>query len=110
MLTSGKQEFETQVHPEALFYIKRQIKDLKKELNRPVCFETAAVPIFKCDDDHLICSSCIVLLKKQECPQCRAYYPMSGARRLRGAERQAQLLKERQAEKLEKLEKERALK
>ena len=75
MLTSGKQDFETQVHPEALFYIKRQIKDLKKELNCPVCFETATVPIFKCDDDHLICSSCIVLLKKQECPQCRADYP-----------------------------------
>ena len=77
-------------NPEHLLlqFLESEIEDLEKELECPVCFNLATSPIFKCDDDHLICSSC--KLKLMNCPQCREDYPKEGARRFRGAERQAE--------------------
>lgn len=74
-------------------FIESEIEDLEKELECPVCFNLASSPIFKCEDDHLICSSCKVKLRS--CPQCREDYPTGGARRFRGAERQAEKLEEK---------------
>ena len=77
-------------------FLEREIKDLEDELECPVCLEVSqTAPIYKCDDDHLICrfqikinhksppalkrqSKLIPLTsrqcrpKLQECPQCRA--------------------------------------
>ena len=83
-----------------LRFIEKQIGDAEKELMCPVCWEIALeAPIFKCKEDHLICSKCRV--KVLSCPICRVEYPRGGCRRLRGAERQAeklaQMYKERES-------------
>ena len=88
---------EVQIPPEAppqanvqlLDFIDRQIDALKQELECPVCFVVATNPIFKCEDDHLICSICRP--KMTQCPQCRANY-QGGPKRFRGAERMADKL------------------
>ena len=37
-------------------FLAREIEDLRGELECPVCMEVATkAPIYKCDDDHLIC-------------------------------------------------------
>jgi DNA repair exonuclease SbcCD ATPase subunit len=77
-------------NPELLQFIDRQIESLKRDLECPVCFEIASSPIFKCDDDHLICSGCRA--KVTACPQCREPFPRGPQRRFRGAERQAEKL------------------
>ena len=41
-----------------LEYIDQKIEAKEKELECPVCLEVASVPIFMCDELHLICSSC----------------------------------------------------
>ena len=41
-----------------LDYIDHKIEVKEKELECPVCLEVASVPIFMCDELHLICSSC----------------------------------------------------
>ena len=41
-----------------LEYIDSQIDAKEKELECPVCLEVASVPIFCCDDQHIICSDC----------------------------------------------------
>ena len=41
-----------------LHYIDNKIETKEKELECPVCLEVASVPIFMCDESHLICSSC----------------------------------------------------
>ena len=41
-----------------LDYIDQKIEAKEKELECPVCLEVASVPIFMCDELHLICSSC----------------------------------------------------
>ena len=77
--------------PELLRFIERQIEDVEKELECPVCLETASqAPIFKCEEDHLICSKCRE--KVSCCPVCRMEYPRGARKRLRGAERQAERL------------------
>merc|ERR1712126_558551 len=71
-------------------FIDRQILDLEEELECPVCLEVANhSPIFKCVDDHLICSACRPKVGK--CPQCRADLG-DDLKRFRGAERQAERL------------------
>ena len=55
-----------------LDYINNKIKVKEKELECPVCFETSSVPIFMCQEFHLICSSCRP--KVAECPECRLKY------------------------------------
>ena len=55
-----KKKFET-LQPEnqkLLEYINRQIEAKEKELECPVCMEVASIPIFCCDDQHIICSDC----------------------------------------------------
>ena len=81
----------TKASPELLRFIERQIEDVEKELECPVCLETASqAPIFKCEEDHLICSKCRE--KVSCCPVCRMEYPRGARKRLRGAERQAERL------------------
>ena len=37
-------------------FLARQIEELRGELECPVCMEVVTMaPIYKCDDDHLIC-------------------------------------------------------
>jgi len=54
-------------------YISNTIEDKKKDLDCPVCFETAETPIYQCTGGHLICKKCLPSLKI--CPECRAEYP-----------------------------------
>ena len=48
------------------------IQQKESELQCPVCFEVAGVPIFRCSKEHLICSSC--RFKVSKCPECRVEY------------------------------------
>merc|ERR1719222_1542130 len=79
-------------------FIERQMEELRKELECPVCLEVATkAPIYKCTDDHIICRQCRP--KLEECPQCRQIYPAE-YKRFRGAEKQGEkleaLMKEKQ--------------
>lgn len=76
---------------ELLHFMEKLIKDVENELECPVCFEIASqAPIFRCEEDHLICSNCRE--KMVCCPVCRVEYPGGAPKRLRGAERQAERL------------------
>ena len=55
------------------------ISEKKKDLESPVCLETSSVPIYSCQENHLICSSCRPMVKV--CPEFRREY---GGRRCRG--------------------------
>merc|ERR1719509_670328 len=46
-----------------------KIRAKESELECPVCLEVACAPIFGCDDQHIICSSCRP--KVSVCPECR---------------------------------------
>ena len=84
-------EVMTKANPELLQFMERQIDAVEKELECPICLEIASqAPIFKCEEDHLICSKCRV--KVRCCPQCREEYPEGPHKRYRGAERQAERL------------------
>ena len=81
----------TRASPSFLTFLERQIEDVERELECPVCFEIASeAPIFRCEEDHLICSKCRE--KVSSCPVCRVEYPEGAGKRLRGAERQAERL------------------
>ena len=84
-------EVMTKANPELLQFMERQIDAVEKELECPICLEIAfQAPIFKCEEDHLICAKCRV--KVRCCPQCREEYPQGPHKRFRGAERQAERL------------------
>jgi len=84
-------EVMTKANPELLQFMERQIEAVEKELECPICLEVASqAPIYKCEEDHLICSKCRV--KVRVCPQCREEYPEGPHKRYRGAERQAERL------------------
>merc|ERR1711892_325326 len=73
-----------------LDFMATSIKEKENDLECPVCFETADVPIFMCSEMHLICSLCKP--KIRECPECRV--PYTGApKRHRYAEKTAEELK-----------------
>ena len=72
-------------------YIDKKIVIKKLELECPVCFEEASVPIMMCEALHLICSSCRLRLGR--CPECRRGYGQE-VRRHRFAEKTAQELEE----------------
>ena len=92
-ITAALPDAQNRASPELLDFIERQIKDAEKELECPVCFEIASqAPIFRCEEDHLICSKCRE--KVVCCPVCRVKYPRGARKRLRGAERQAERLNE----------------
>jgi len=71
-------------------FINRQIEELKTELKCPVCLEVANSPIYKCEDDHLVCSGC--RSKMSRCPVCRISYQRGEPKRFRGAERSSEKL------------------
>lgn len=76
-------------------FLVRSIKQKEAELTCPVCLETAAAPIFMCQQQHLICSSCQPLVTS--CPECRESY-QGPPRRHRYAERDAEELRKLQEE------------
>jgi len=53
-------------------FLARSIKEKEVDLECPVCFETADIPIFMCLEMHLICNRCRP--KVRECPECRLPY------------------------------------
>ena len=63
---------------ELLEYLEGALKQKEEELECPVCLETAEVPIFMCNDSHLVCNIC--LEKLQTCPECRKKYPRNPKR------------------------------
>ena len=73
-----------------LDFLSKSIEEKKKDLECPVCLETAEVPIYTCQEMHLICSHCRPKLR--ECPECRAPY-QAQPRRHRYAEKTAVELK-----------------
>ena len=78
-----------------LDFMATSIKEKENDLECPVCFETADVPIFMCSEMHLICSSCKPKIK--ECPECRV--PYTGApKRHRYAEKTAAELRKLRTE------------
>ena len=81
----------TNASAQLLRFISKQIEDAEKELECPVCLEIALeAPIYRCEEDHLICSKCRG--KVSSCPYCRVNYPKGAWKRLRGAERGAEKL------------------
>ena len=55
--SSGVKTVETP-NLQLLDFIDQKIEAKEEELECPVCLEVASVPIFMCDEQHLICSSC----------------------------------------------------
>jgi len=77
--------------------LKNSIKDKKKDLECPVCLEVAEVPIYSCQESHLICNSCMPKLTC--CPVCRQSFKGKGvSKRHRYAEKSAAELKTLQEE------------
>jgi len=71
-----------------LDFLDNSIIDKEKDLECPVCLETASSPIYSCQENHLICSVCRP--KVAECPECRMVYrDNEGMRRHRYAEKTA---------------------
>lgn len=55
-----------------LDYLTISISEKEKDLECPVCLETATLPIYSCQENHLICSTCRPMVKL--CPECRMEY------------------------------------
>ena len=55
-----------------LDFLAISIYEKEKDLECPVCLETASSPIYSCQENHLICSSCRPMVKL--CPECRMEY------------------------------------
>ena len=53
-------------------FLVRSIKEKEADLECPICFETANIPIFMCSEMHLICNRCRPKIK--DCPECRLPY------------------------------------
>ena len=73
-----------------IIFLTKSIEEKEAALACPVCLETAAAPIFMCQQQHLICSSCQP--RVTSCPECREAY-QGPPRRHRYAERDAEELK-----------------
>jgi len=78
-----------------LEHITNMIDDKKKDLECPVCFETAENPIYQCTGSHLICKECLPNLNI--CPECRTQYPARPFRN-RFAEKMEEEIKKLSAE------------
>ena len=76
-------------------FLVKLIEKKETDLECPVCLETAAAPIFTCQEMHLICSSCRPRLSS--CPTCREVY-LGPPKRHRYAEREVEDLKNMQEE------------
>merc|ERR1719195_906547 len=66
--------------------INNKIETKERDLECPICMEVCTAPIFCCDEQHIICSSCRP--KVSVCPECREPYPEK-PRRHRFAEKAA---------------------
>ena len=71
-------------------FLAKSIKDKEADLECPVCMETADIPIYACQQMHLICANCRP--KVESCPECREKY--QDMRRHRYAEKTADELKD----------------
>ena len=80
-------------------FLLNAIEKKETQLACPVCLETASAPIFMCQQQHLICSSCQP--RVTSCPECREAY-QGPPRRHRYAERDAEEL-EKMKEELAKM-------
>ena len=86
----GKSESVSNSTNRMLEFLSKTIKEKEADLECPICLETAEVPIFMCQEQHLICSICRPKVK--ECPVCRV--ALKGpSRRHRYAEKTAEELK-----------------
>jgi len=54
-------------------FLKETIVEKETWLNCPVCLLTASPPIYKCTEDHLICSKCFPRVNNK-CPTCRTEF------------------------------------
>ena len=72
------------VNNDLLNFLINSVQEKEKELECPVCLDVAQVPIYMCQDFHLICNTCLPKLKK--CPQCGKKMP-TPAKRHRYAEK-----------------------
>ena len=52
----------------------KSIEEKEKDLECPVCLDMAQVPIFMCEEQHVICSSCRMSERVDRCPMCRLEY------------------------------------
>ena len=59
-----------------LEFLARNIQEKEAELECPVCLSEASSPLYSCDYQHLVCSSCLPLLQARDnlCPSCRSSY------------------------------------
>merc|ERR1719319_1828811 len=89
------------VNDELIEHISNMIEDKTKELDCPVCFETAQTPIYQCTGSHLICKDCLPGLRI--CPECRIPYPKSPFRN-RYAEKMKEEIEKLSAQRKELLE------
>ena len=62
-----------------LEFLQHEITRLEQELKCPVCFDPCTSPIYSCDAQHMVCSTCRPQLDK--CPECRARYRNLGRHR-----------------------------
>ena len=54
-------------------HLMESIDEKKKTLECPVCLEVVEeAPIYRCEQEHLVCSSCRLQIRK--CPECRVDY------------------------------------
>ena len=54
-------------------HLMESIDEKKKTLECPVCLEVVEeAPIYRCEQEHLVCSSCRLQIRK--CPECRVNY------------------------------------
>jgi len=86
---SSFQSSESNPNEPLIQFIDKQISEKEKELECPVCFETATAPIYMCTEQHLVCALCRP--KLSECPTCREVYT-ERLRRHRYAEKAAEEL------------------
>ena len=52
----------------------KSIEEKEKDLECPVCLDMAQVPIYMCEEQHVICSGCRMSDKVDKCPMCRLEY------------------------------------
>ena len=57
---------------EFLDFLISSVEEKKKALECPVCLETAQIPIYTCQNFHLVCTVCLPNL--HHCPECRGKY------------------------------------
>ena len=81
-----EQNSENYAKQKLLDFLTNSIKEKENDLECPVCLEIATIPIYSCQESHLICSTCRP--KVVECPECRIEYRDNGVlRRHRYAEK-----------------------